>query len=189
MDGRMEHTWVITHACMHNCAGVNKVACHPSALITVDTVIWGVYLQATTHVSLSLKHSGLAKKHLDLLKLLIMTPCDLPCSIFNKTISTSRWRSSFSKKHCDVCVYSYIYETDDVKQSILSSTCPPFSSFPAQPVINRRAPPYEPGPVQGFFLLKGCFSLPLLLGEGPALGFCEWPRDNFDYRRDFTSND
>ena len=41
-------------------------------------------------------------------------------------------------------------------------------------------PSCEPGPAQGFFLLKGSFSLPLGLSGGQALGFClcKAPRGN-----------
>lgn len=37
-----------------------------------------------------------------------------------------------------------------------------------------------PGPAQEFFLLKGSFSVPLLLVGGWALGFSESSRDSFD---------
>lgn len=76
-----------------------------------------------------------------------------------------------------------------MKRMVWNKGTSAFSSFPVQLVINRRVPPYEPGPVQGLFLLKSCFYLPLLLGEGPALGFYKCPRCNFDYRRDFTNNE
>uniref|UniRef100_A0A674ME22 Reverse transcriptase domain-containing protein n=1 Tax=Takifugu rubripes TaxID=31033 RepID=A0A674ME22_TAKRU len=42
----------------------------------------------------------------------------------------------------------------------------PLSSLSTQPAISRRVPLHEPGPAQGFFLLKGSFSLPLLLVWG-----------------------
>lgn len=42
-------------------------------------------------------------------------------------------------------------------------------------------------PAQGFFLLKGSFSLPLLLVGGQALGVSNAPRDNFDCNRRYLS--
>ena len=53
------------------------------------------------------------------------------------------------------------------------------SSF-TQPTLSRMVPFCEPGPAQGFFLLKGTFSLSLCLPGVPALGFflCKAPRDN-----------
>lgn len=94
--GRRDEAYLGDRTCMCNYRGVderyvNKVACHPSALVTADTVIWGVYLQATTHVSVSLKHPTSAKKHLDLLKLPIWLPCELPCRVFHKTINITEF--------------------------------------------------------------------------------------------------
>lgn len=94
--GRRDEAYLGDRTCMCNYRGVdkryvNKVACHPSVLVTADTVIWGVYLQATTHVSVSLKHPTSAKKHLDLLKLLIRLPCELPCCVFHKTIKITEF--------------------------------------------------------------------------------------------------
>lgn len=51
---------------------------------------------------------------------------------------------------------------------------------PAQEDIILRVPQYDSGCAQGFFLLKGSFSLPLLLVGGQGLGFCKAPRNNFD---------
>lgn len=47
----------------------------------------------------------------------------------------------------------------------------------------------DPGPVQGFFLLKGSFSLPLLLVGGLALGFCKAPRDIFECNKCYINKD
>lgn len=42
---------------------------------------------------------------------------------------------------------------------------------------------HEPGPAQGFLLLKESFSLPLLLAGGQALGFWKAVKHNFDRNR------
>lgn len=47
----------------------------------------------------------------------------------------------------------------------------------------------DPGPVHGFFPLKGSFFLPLLLVGGLALGFCKAPRDNFDCNKCYINKD
>ena len=58
-----------------------------------------------------------------------------------------------------------------------------FVSFSISPVnrrtFDRTVPPCKPGPAQGFFLLKGSFSLPLCLPRGNG-GFwlCKAPTDN-----------
>lgn len=54
-----------------------------------------------------------------------------------------------------------------------------FSSLFTHPAISWRVPPDEPGPSQGFFLLKANVSLPLLLTGGQAPGFCEALRHTF----------
>lgn len=41
--------------------------------------------------------------------------------------------------------------------------------------------PHEPGPAQGFRLLKASFSLPPFLLGGSGPGFCQAPGDHFDW--------
>lgn len=53
----------------------------------------------------------------------------------------------------------------------------PFSSFSAKLGISRRVPQHDLGPAQGFCLLKGSLTLPLLLVGGSL------PRDNCDCNR------
>lgn len=45
--------------------------------------------------------------------------------------------------------------------------------FPAQLAISGWVHSYEPGPAKAFFVLKGSFSLILLLGGGQVLEFCK----------------
>ena len=50
--------------------------------------------------------------------------------------------------------------------SVLSN----FLSF-TRPILSGKDPPCKPGPAQGFFRLKGSFSLPLCLPGGSGSGF------------------
>lgn len=47
----------------------------------------------------------------------------------------------------------------------------------------QEGPIYELGPAQDFFLLKGVFLVPLLLGGSQAMGFFKAPSGNFDSNR------
>ena len=72
----------------------------------------------------------------------------------------------------------------------LYSLCPvslSISSF-TWPTLSRKVPPCEPGPAQGFFLLKGSFPCHCASLGVQVLGFeiCKAPRDNFIVKRRFT---
>ena len=77
-------------------------------------------------------------------------------------------------------LFIYVYSILDLllcyKMFCLSfslSLCPVSLSFLSfiRPTLSRKVPPCNPGPVQGFFLLEGSFSLPLCLPGGSGSRF------------------
>ena len=75
------------------------------------------------------------------------------------------------KQKCEASEFSVSENVTSLNHSAFSKKCKKiiiyisFLSF-TRPTLSWKVPPCKPGPAQGFFLLKGSFSLPLCLSGG-----------------------